>query len=130
MGMSANHHDQGLPVNLAGGRGTRIPDLRLLLAVHAARQATGPTARIVRNADLPVALEDEPARLALIFASNRISPSALHRAGGSFNAAVAAHMAMGRMVKAPFTLAVSQGEKLWSQDHRQEDRVRPIPVGE
>ena len=95
MGISAPHEAQGLPLNLAGGRGTRITDLHLLLAVHAARQAMGPTARIVRSSDLPVVAGDEPARMALIFASTRANPAALHRAAGSFNTAVAARMAIG-----------------------------------
>ncbi|MBB5987566.1 hypothetical protein HNP60_003540 [Sphingobium sp. B1D3A] len=95
MGISVNTYDQRQAVNLAGGRGTRIPDLRLLLAVHAARQATGHTARIVRESDLPVGTGDEPARLALIFAPASTSPAVLRRLGGAFNAAVAAHMARG-----------------------------------
>ena len=95
MGISAPLDAQGLPLNLAGGRGTRITDLHLLLAVHAARQATGPTARIVRDRDLPVVSGDEPARMALIFASTGTNPAVLKRAAGSFNAAVAARMAMG-----------------------------------
>ena len=69
--------------------------MRLLLAVHSARQATGRTARHVQEADLPVVLADEPNRLTLIFALNRVTPSVLHRAGGSFNASVAALMAVG-----------------------------------
>jgi hypothetical protein len=95
MGISANTDAQGLPLNLAGGRGTRIPDLRLLLAVHAARQAVGPTARIMRESDLPVVTNDDPARLTLIFAPNGTNPRIFQRAAGSFNAAVAAHLAMG-----------------------------------
>jgi len=96
MGIHAPLDAQGLPLQLAGGRGTRIPDLRVLLAVHAARQATGPTARIVRDRDLPVVTGDEPARMALIFASTGTSPAVLGRAAGSFNADVAARMAMGK----------------------------------
>lgn len=92
MGKSAPLDAQGLPLNLAGGRGTGIPDLHLLLAVHAARQATGPTARLVRDCDLPVVTGDEPARMTLIFASTEAGPAALRRAAGSFNAAVAALM--------------------------------------
>lgn len=95
MDMSANPDDQGLPLNLAGGRGTRIPDLRLLLAMHATRQATAPTARIVREADLPVELNDEPDRLTLIFAARGSHPSALRRAAGPFNAMVAARLSVG-----------------------------------
>lgn len=95
MGISTNTDDQGLPLNLAGGRGTRIPDLRLLLAVHAARQATGTTARLMREADYPVVAGDEPARLALIFAPKETETRLFRRVAGSFNAAVAAHMAMG-----------------------------------
>ena len=96
MGISTNTDDQGLPLNLAGGRGTRIPDLRLLLAVHAARQATGTTARLMRESDLPVVTNDEPARMALIFAPREAEPRVVQRAAGSFHAAVAAHMAMGK----------------------------------
>ena len=95
MGISAPLDAQGLPLNLAGGRGTEITDLQLLLAVHAARQAMGVTARIVRSSDLPVVSGDEPERMALIFASTRARPAAPQRAAGSFNAAVAARMAMG-----------------------------------
>ncbi|MBT2189223.1 hypothetical protein [Sphingobium nicotianae] len=94
MGMNAPFDDQGLPLNLAGGRGTRIPDLHLLLAVHAARQATGTTVRLVRDRDLPVVSGDEAGRMALIFAS-KTHPAALKRAAGSFNAAVATQLAMG-----------------------------------
>lgn len=95
MGMSVIPNDQSMAVNLAGGQGDRIPDLTLLLAMHAARQATAPTARQVHEADLPVILTDEPDRLTLIFASNRVSPNVLHRAAGAFNAEVAALLAMG-----------------------------------
>ena len=95
MDISADPDDQALPVDLAGSRSTRIPDLRLLLTVHAARQETTPTARAVREADLPVMLADEPSRLSLIFASNCSNPSVLQRASGSFNASVAALMAVG-----------------------------------
>lgn len=95
MDISASPDDQAMPVALASGRSTRIPDLRLLLTVHAARQDTTPTARAVRESDLPVVLADEPSRLSLIFASNRPNLSALQRASGSFNASVAALMAGG-----------------------------------
>ncbi|MCW2336714.1 hypothetical protein M2337_000947 [Sphingobium sp. B2D3A] len=95
MDISANLDDQALPVALASGRSPRIPDLRLLLTVHAARQDTTPTARAIREADLPVVLADEPSRLSLIFASNTPSPATLRRAAGSFNASVAAFMAVG-----------------------------------
>jgi hypothetical protein len=101
MGMSVTPDDQGLPLNLAGGRGTRIPDLRLLLAMHAARQATEPTARIVREAHLPVELSDEPDRLTLIFAASGSNPSILRRAAGPFNAAVAARLTMGNDGEGP-----------------------------
>jgi hypothetical protein len=87
--------EHGHPVNLAGGRGTRIPDLRLLLAMHSARQATGPTVRIVREGDLMVAAGDEPARLILIFGQSEANPSARRKAAGSFNERVAAHIAVG-----------------------------------
>lgn len=96
MGKIAPPDAQGLLLNLAGGRGTRIPDLGLLLAVLSARQASDPTARIVRESDLPVATGDEPARLSLIFAANGASPAVLNRLAGSFNAMVAADLAMGR----------------------------------
>lgn len=95
MGLNAAPVGQGVPVNIAGGRGTRIPDLRMLLAVHAARQATGHTARIVRNGDLSVVLADEPDRLTLMFASAGTSPSVLRRISGPFHTAVAARLAMG-----------------------------------
>lgn len=95
MGMSVIPQDESMAVNLAGGQGNRIPDLGLLLAMHAARQATAPTALQVHEADLPVILADEPDRLTLIFASNRVSPTVLHRAAGSFNAEVAALLAVG-----------------------------------
>lgn len=95
MGISVTPDGQGPPINLAGRRGSRIPDLSLLLAVHAARQAAEPTARIVRTHDLPVAGEDEPGRLTLIFAPMKAKPAVLLKAAGSFNALVAAHMTMG-----------------------------------
>ena len=95
MGISATPDDQTTPFALAGGLSIRIPDLRLLLAVHAARQATTPTARYVHESDLPAVLADEPHRLSLIFASTRATPSVLQRAAGSFNAAVAARMGVG-----------------------------------
>lgn len=95
MGNSATPDAQGMPLNLAGGRGTRIPDLRLLLAVHAARQATEPTCRIVRESHLPVVTGNEPDRLTLIFAPDGASPAILRRAAGAFNAKVAAHLTMG-----------------------------------
>ena len=95
MGISAIHDGEGLPLNLAGGRGTRIPDLRLLLAVHAARQRTGATARIVRDRSLMAAAENEQERLTLIFSAKSVGSAALRRAGGPFNPAVAARMTMG-----------------------------------
>jgi len=94
MGISVTP-DQGSPINLASGRGTRIPDLPLLLAVHAARQAAEPTARIVRTRDMHVASGDEPGRLSLILAPTRAKPAVRLKAAGSFNAMVAAHMTMG-----------------------------------
>ena len=95
MGNSVPPDAQGTPLNLAGGRGTRIPDLRLLLAMHAANQATAPAARLVRESDLPVVTGNEPDRMTLIFATNGASPATLHRVAGPFNAAVAAHLAVG-----------------------------------
>jgi len=84
-----------MPLNLGGGRGSRIPDLQLLLAVHAARQATGATARLVRETDLPVVTDSAPDRLTLIFAPDGTSPTSLHKAAGSFSTTVAAHLAVG-----------------------------------
>ncbi len=95
MGIGAIPDGEGLPLNLAGGRGTRIPDLRLLLAVHAARQAVGSTVRIVRDRDLMTAAGNEPERLSFLFTQGAKGPAALARAGGPFNAAVAALMTMG-----------------------------------
>jgi len=95
MGISAHLDDQATPFALAGKLSTRIPDLRLLLTVHAARQATTPTARYVHESDLPAVLADEPYRLSLIFASTQTNPSVLQRAAGSFNGAVAALMGVG-----------------------------------
>jgi hypothetical protein len=86
---------QSLPVDMASGRSTRIPDLRLLLTVHAARQSTTPTARAVHESNLPVAPVDEPSRLSLIFTSERVNPVSYQKVTGSFNTSVAALMAVG-----------------------------------
>jgi hypothetical protein len=95
MGRSITMNGQGSPISLAGVSGTGIPDLPLLLAVHAARQAAEPTARIVRTHDLPVAGDDAPGRLTLIFAPTRAKTAVLLKVAGSFNALVAAHMTTG-----------------------------------
>src|SRR5690606_31872752 len=109
MGKNIVPDELGLPLNMAGGHGTRIPDLRLLLAIHAARQNIGETARVVREGGPLVALGDEPTRLTLIFGASPINPVVRRKASGAFNARVAAHMAMESMMKDQFTLAVSQG---------------------
>ncbi|HWJ70913.1 MAG TPA: hypothetical protein VNS79_12805 [Sphingobium sp.] len=110
--MNALPHEPGLPLNIAGGRGTRIPDLRLLLAVHAARQQTGETVRIMREGSQIPATGDEPARLMLIFGAASPGPLLQRKASGAFNARVAALMPMKSMMNDRFTVAVSQGAKL------------------
>ena len=112
MGKNIVPDELGLPLNMAGGRGTRIPDLRLLLAVHGARQQTGETVRVVREGSQLIAIGDEPARLTLIFGAPPVNPVVRRKASGAFNARVAAHMTVNSMMKDPFTLAVSQGENL------------------
>lgn len=112
MDMNAVPEELGLPLNMAGGRGTRIPDLPLLLAIHAARQETGETARIVREGRQTATLGDEPTRLTLLFATGSASAAIRRKASGAFNARVAAHLSTESMIKDQFTLAVSQEEKL------------------
>jgi len=112
MDMNALPQEWGLPLNMAGGRGKQIPDLRLLLAVHAARQQTGETARIMREGGQIMAAGDEPARLMLIFGATPISPALRRKASGAFNARVAAIMPPKSMMNARFTVALSQGAKL------------------
>ncbi len=112
MDMNAFPHEPGLPLNMAGGSGAQIPDLRLLLAVHAARQHTGETARIMREGSQSIATGDEPARLMLIFGGPPLHTIARRKASGAFNARVAALMPMKSMMNERFTVAVSQGAKL------------------
>jgi len=112
MDMNAVPEELGLPLNMAGGRGTRIPDLPLLLAIHAARQEAGETARIVRESRQPTARGDEPTRLTFIFSGPAAPAMARRKASGAFNARVAAHLSTESMIKDQFTLAVSQEEKL------------------
>lgn len=112
MDMNALSHEPGLPLNMAGGRGTQIPDLRLLLAVHAARQQSGETARLMREGNLSIAAGDEPARLTLIFGGAPPGLLARRKASGAFNARVAALIPMKSMMNDRFTVAVSQGAKL------------------
>jgi len=112
MDMNAAPEEPGLPLNMAGGRGTRIPDLPLLLAIHAARQETGETARIVREGRQAAALGDEPTRLTMIFGARFAGAAVRRHASGAFNARVAAHLSTESMIKDQFTLAVSQEEKL------------------
>jgi len=112
MDMNAVPEELSLPLNMAGGRGTRIPDLPLLLAIHAARQETGQTARIVRESSHTATLGDEPSRLMLIFGGHPADRVIRRRASGAFNARVAALLATDSMIKDEFTLAVSQQEKL------------------
>lgn len=92
---------QTLPVDLASGRSTRTPDLLPLLTAHAVRQSTSPTVRAIHERDLSASLADEPSRLSLIFASQRAKPSAFKRASGSFNASVAALLAVGNNGEEP-----------------------------
>lgn len=77
------------------GRGTRIPDLPRLLAVHMARQSAGRTARLMRETDPSFVPGDEPGRLTVIFATPKASRTAQRQASGSFNQKVAACMTMG-----------------------------------
>lgn len=112
MDMNARPTEPGLPLNMAGGHGTRIPDLRLLLAVHAARQQSGETARIMREGGQAMTTSDEPARLMLHFAAASPGAPARRRASGAFNARIAALISMNSMMNDRFTVAVSQGEKL------------------
>jgi len=95
MGMEAAFEKSRWLAGSAIGRGTRIPDLPKLLAIHAVRQAAGRTVRLMRESDLTFVPGDEPDRLTLIFAVSGANPVTLKKAGGSFNTRVAACMAMG-----------------------------------
>lgn len=110
--MNALPHELGLPLNMAGGNGTQIPDLPLLLAVHAARQKTGETARIMREGGQTLTIGDEPRRLMLILGGAPLSAMLRRKASGAFNARVAALIPMKSMMNDRFTVAVSQGAKL------------------
>ena len=95
MGMEGIFERARSPADGAAVGAVRIPDLPRLLAVHAARQAAGRTARLMREGRLSFGPGDEPERMALIFADGNGSPAALRRAAGSFNARVAACSGVG-----------------------------------
>jgi len=77
------------------GRGTKIPDLPVLFAVLAARQAAGLTAKRVREGNPPDFAGDEPARMAVIFAPGQPGRTRASGAAGSFNIGVARNLSMG-----------------------------------
>jgi hypothetical protein len=81
-----------LPV---GPRGTRIPNLDVLLAVFAARQALNPTARHMRDAGMANVINSQADRMTEIFAPKLASASVQRSAKGAFHRAVAARLAMG-----------------------------------
>ncbi len=76
-------------------RGVQIADLPVMLAVLSAQQATGFTASRVREENPPEYAGDEPARMAVIFASPAVRPSLPQGMAGAFNALVAARLSMG-----------------------------------
>lgn len=71
------------------GRGTRIPELSRLLAIHGARQIAGPTAKLMREGDLPRLDGNEPARMMMIFTNDLEEPNRKRCAAGAFNKGIA-----------------------------------------
>jgi hypothetical protein len=77
------------------GLSKRINDLPVMLAVLSAQQAAGVTAMRVREQDRSIAADDQPARLALIFAPEGARPITVRHVAGAFNKAVATRLSMG-----------------------------------
>ncbi len=101
----------------------------VMLAVLSVQQATGLTATRVREENPPEHAGDEPARMATIFAPPAVRPGLPQGMAGAFNAAVAARLSRGLMVKVTFTLAFSQRAKLFHHKGQLlREQLVPTPV--
>lgn len=76
-------------------RGARIADLPVTLAVLSVQQAAGFTATRMREEKRPEYAGDEPARMAVIFASQAVRPGIPLGMAGAFNALVAERLSLG-----------------------------------
>jgi hypothetical protein len=72
-----------------------IDDLPVMLAALSAQQAEGFTAMRVREQGSGGAADDQPARMARIFAPETVQRSARRSTAGAFNKAVATRLSMG-----------------------------------